>query len=139
MRKIPLCVGIAILGVVTAAAAPGQGSEQPEITTAGQVADAIAIEDLAVRDGAVTGTLVNQTGRMIREVKLLVRYTWLWNNERAPQRDNPGRSYYTTVTGEIPPHGKLAFAYRPDPPLAKRTDGRFQPSVQVVGFTEVGD
>ena len=139
MTNLRKYVGILVLGVATAYAAAGRGAEQPELTSAGRIGETIAIEDLVIRDGVVTGTLANRSGRTLREVKLLVRYAWLWNDERAPQRDNPGRSDYTTVAGEIPPHGTLPFVYRPEPPLPKRTDGRFDPSVQVVGFTEVGE
>lgn len=129
----------ALVALAMSCAVTVGAEEQPEITTVGGIADTVAIENLVVRDGVVNGTLANRTGRALRDVKILVRYAWLWKNERAPQRDNPGRSYYTIVAGEVPSHGTLTFVYRPEPPLPQRTDGRFDPSVEVVGFTEVGD
>ncbi len=104
-----------------------------------------ATSELALRglqvggDGSVTGTIVNGTGRVIRNVELLVTHTWAWRNEMHPGEDNPGRATPFRVTGEIPAKGSLPFSYTPDPPLLKRTDGTFQTTVAVQGFTEVGD
>lgn len=88
--------------------------------------------------GVVTGTLTNRTARTVRDVRLLVRYGWLWRDERAPHGESPGRAAYHTVPGEIPPGGTLRFVYRPETPLPARDDGRFVPAVEVVGFAEVG-
>jgi len=139
VRNTGKYAGAVALGIVASCATVGWAVEQPAVTTVGVLGDAVAITQLAVTDGVVTGTLVNRTGRTLREVKLLVRYAWLWKDERTPRRDNPGRSAYYVVPGEIPPHGSLPFVYRPEPPLPQRTDGRFEPSVEVVGVTEVGD
>jgi hypothetical protein len=67
----------------------------------------------------------------------LIRYEWLWKNEFHPGKDDPGSSVYYNVPGEIPPGGTARFQYTPNPPLPKRTDGSFQISASVAGFTEV--
>jgi hypothetical protein len=100
----------------------------------------VAVRQLQVGPGGrVSGVLENTSIRALRDVRLLVRHTWLWSKERAPQRDNPGRAVYYVVPDEIPPDGSVAFTYKPDPPLPIRSDGHFETSVEVVGFTEVGE
>jgi hypothetical protein len=117
---------IALLGVV--AAAPGLAATE-----------AVVVRNLIVTDGTVSGVLVNTSHHLVRDVRLLVRHTWLWANERSPGEDSPGRTTYTTVHEDIPPGGSLPFTVRPNPPLPVRSDGRFETSVEVVGVTEIGD
>jgi len=117
---------IAVLGVV--AAAPGLAA-----------AEAVVVRNVTVTDGTVTGDLVNTSHRLVRDVRLLVRHTWLWAGERSPGEDSPGRAAYPTVHEDIPPGGSRAFTVRPDPPLPVRSDGHFETSVEVVGATEIGD
>lgn len=102
-------------------------------------ASIVAVRDLKTNAAQVSGVLVNQSARLVREVRLVIRYAWLWNDERHPGYDNPGRAVNYTVPGDIPPGGSLPFAYRPDSPLPSRSDGHFQTSVDVVGYTEVGE
>jgi hypothetical protein len=63
----------------------------------------------------------------------------VWGNERKPGSDNPGRVAYYTVHEELPPDVSVAFTSTPSPPLPERTDGHFDISVEVVGFTEVSN
>jgi hypothetical protein len=100
---------------------------------------AVSVRNLAIRGDVVSGELVNTSSHLVRDVRLLVRHTWLWDAERAPGEDSPGRASYHTVPESIPPGGRLAFNVEPTPPLPARTDGRFEPSVEIVGFTEIGD
>ncbi len=114
---------------------------ETETLESGEQAEAtVAAHDLRVGPGGrVSGVLHNASPRVIRDVRLLMRHVWLWNKERAPQRDNPGRSAYYVVRGDIPPGGNAPFSYKPEPPLPTRPDGHFETSAEVVGFTEVGD
>jgi hypothetical protein len=93
---------------------------------------------VSAADGTVTGDLVNTSNRLVRDVRLLVRHTWLWGAEFTPGDDSPGRATYETIRNDIPPGGRLSFVVQPTPPLPLRPDGRFETSVDVVGFTEVG-
>jgi hypothetical protein len=88
-------------------------------------------------DGSLKGLLVNQSGDVVRDVRLLVRYDWRWQNERHPGEDSPGRSQYVTISSDVPALGSLPFEYAPAPPLPLRTDGSFAPSVEIAGYTEV--
>jgi hypothetical protein len=97
----------------------------------------LVLENVTAKDGVVSGEIRNNSSNIVRDVQLLIRYTWLWNNEFKPGKDDLGRSVYYTVPGEIPPKGTTRFQYMPDPPLPKRTDGSFLVSVSVAGFTQV--
>lgn len=126
-----------VLATAVALLVAARGAAAVEVLSAERVpveAGSVAMD----ADGVVTGTLTNRTARTVREVRLLVRYGWLWRDERAPHGESPGRSAYYTVPGEIPPGGTLRFEYRPATPLPVRDDGRFVPAVEVVGFAEVG-
>ena len=119
------------LGVYPAAAIPAT------LLSADQAAQVIAIRDLTVKEGVVSGELLNRSSRRLRDVQLLIRYTWLWNDEFHPGQDDLGVAIYYTVEGEIPPGGSKPFAYRPSPPLPSRADGHFETVVSVAGYTEI--
>ena len=102
-----------------------------------QVSRVLVLNNVSAQDGVVSGEIRNNSSNTVRDVQLLIRYDWLWKNEFHPGKDDPGRSVYYNVPGEIPPGGTARFQYTPNPPLPKRTDGSFQVSVSVAGFAEV--
>jgi hypothetical protein len=97
----------------------------------------LVLSNVTAKDGVVSGEIRNNSSNIVRDVQLLIRYTWLWKNEFKPGKDDPGRSVYYIVPGEVPPGGTTRFQYTPDPPLPKRTDGSFLVGVSVAGFTQV--
>ncbi len=80
---------------------------------------------------------MNRSGLPLRDVKLMINYAWVWNDDFRPGDDSPGRTVYITAPAEIPPHGQGSFTYQPSPPLPSRTDGHFVSSVHIVGFTQM--
>src|SRR4051794_164674 len=52
-----------------------------EVNISDQPPQSITIRNLSVKDGEVSGEIVNSSSRLIRDVQLLIRYTWLWKNE----------------------------------------------------------
>src|SRR5437899_166324 len=104
-----------------------------ETISSGREASAtVAVADLKVQGGSVSGLLVNKSPRPVHDVRILVRYTWHWNNERRPGDDNPGRSEFSVVPLEIPPGGSVPFGHDASPPLPARSDGHFTTTVEVV-------
>jgi len=91
----------------------------------------VTVRDVRVDGATVTGTAVNSSARPLRDVTLLVRYTWLWNDERHPGKDTVSRVAYVTVPVELRPGESKTFTYRPDRPLPARRDGRFASKVDV--------
>ncbi len=102
-----------------------------------EAAQTIVINDLRVQEGAVSGTIVNKSSATVRGVELLLRQVWLWNDERHPGTDSPGRTQPFTFGGDVAPHASAPFTFQ-TPPLPQRSDGRFVTTMDVTGFTEVG-
>jgi hypothetical protein len=107
------------------------------VLTKQEASRVLVLSNVSAQEGVVSGEIRNNSSNIVRDVQLLIRYEWLWKNEFHPGKDDPGSSVYYNVPGEIPPGGTARFQYTPNPPLPKRTDGSFQISVSVAGFTEV--
>lgn len=129
---------VAVISMSTVLVAGSARAASEAVVSDHEVASTVTVSSVQARDGVVSGVVVNRSPHLIRNVELLIRYTWLWNDERHPGDDSPGRADYYKIRADIPPGQTAAFTYRPQPPLPQRTDGRFQPSVQVTGFTEIG-
>lgn len=97
----------------------------------------VAIRNLTVKDGTVSGDLVNTSPRTLRDVQLLIRHTWLWKNEMHPGEDSASDAVYYTVEGDIPAGGTKPFTYRPASPLSSRPDGSYETTVSVAGYSEI--
>lgn len=137
-KSILLCTAAALVALASVASAQSGGS--PKLLTHGEVNSLIDVRELKTApDGTVTATLVNNSNTIMRDVKLLVRYAWVWKNERHPGEDGPGRSLYVPVSGDIAAGASVPFSYTPSPPLPSRTDGNFVTTVSVQGFTQVGE
>jgi hypothetical protein len=127
-----------MLALATAAAA--QTAEKEKILSRHEAGSLLEVRDVkTAADGTVSGTVINNSNTIMRDVKLLVRYAWIWKNERHPGDDSPGRSQYLPLSGDIAAGASVPFSYTPSPPLPARTDGTFQTSVSVQGFTQVGE
>jgi hypothetical protein len=97
----------------------------------------LAVEKINVADGTVSGEVYNRSSNTVRDVQLFIRYTWLWDNETKPGKDDPGTSTYYTLPKEIPPGGSLPFTYKLSPPPPKMAGGHFETTVAVAGFTDI--
>ena len=131
---------LAVLGVAAAfALASHPASAEGDLVSGSAASSEIKISDIkASSDGSVSATVKNATDATMKDIKVLVTHTWYWKSERKPGEDNPGRSSYGSVPGEIPPGGSVAFEYHPSPPLPARDDGTFETTVEVQSFTRVG-
>ena len=123
-------LGVLILPLHSATATPA-------IVPSSEAAQTIVINDLTVREGSVSGTIVNKSSATVRGVELLLQQTWLWNNERHPGTDSPGRTLPFTFAADVAPNASAPFTFQ-TPPLPQRSDGRFVTTMDVTGFTEVG-
>ena len=102
------------------------------------IARILPIENLSVSpDGAVLGEVVNRSPNTMRDVQILMRHLWLWDQETKPGKDDPSQSAYHVLPQEISPGGRSPFAYKPSPPLRQMSGGRFTTSVAIAGFIEV--
>lgn len=94
----------------------------------------LVVRDVTEREGVISGVLINASDDVLTQVRLLIDYQWLWANEFRPGDDSPARAYFYTLPGEIPPRGSAPFSFQLPTPLPERTDGRFNPSVEVLGL-----
>ena len=97
----------------------------------------VSVERVSVSDGSVSGEVINQSKNTLRDVQLLIRYIWLWDNETKPGRNDPSISFYYNLPGEIPPGGRASFTFKPAQPVAKVSGGHFETSASIAGFSEV--
>ncbi len=120
-------------------APPAAYSAAPDKIIADERSDrVVTVRDVAAHQGTVSGVLVNRSHKQLRDVRLLIHHNWLWANEQKPGDDSPGRVAYYTVRTRVPPEGDVSFTYRAEPPLPERDDGRFETTVEIVGWTEIG-
>jgi len=96
----------------------------------------VAVRNTKVQGNIVSGELLNLSSHRIRDVELLIRQIWHWNNEFRPGANPPGAAVYHTVTAEIPSGATERFTYELSPPPS-RSDGYFETVVTVAGFTEI--
>ncbi len=129
--QVPLSASIGLMLLLTVAAHAQMVRERQDI---GRL---LTLDKIRAADGVVSGEVVNRSSHAMRDVQLFIRYTWLWDNEMKPGKNDPGTSAYDTLSQEIPAGGRLPFTFKPSPPLAKMTGGRFETSVAISGFTEV--
>ena len=125
-------LGVLILPLHSAAAAAPEAVLVPS-----EAARTILINDLSVQAGSVSGTVVNKSSATLRGVELSLQQVWLWNDERHPGTDSPGRTLPFTFRGEVAPNASAPFTFQ-TPPLPQRSDGRFVTTMDVIGFSEVG-
>ena len=102
-----------------------------------EIASILAIEKLTVEEGVVAGEIFNSSAHTLRDVQLFIRYTWLWDEEFKPGKNDAGTSTYYMVPKEIPPGGRVPFTYAPSPALPKVSGGRFETTVAIAGYAEV--
>lgn len=95
-----------------------------------------AVRNVMMRDNVITGEIVNQLPDRIRDVELLIRQIWHWNNELRPGANPPGDAYYHIVATEIPSGAIERFTYELSP-LPSRSDGYFETVVTIASFTEI--
>jgi hypothetical protein len=116
---------------------PSGGLAQ-HLRTREEISSLLVLEQLVVSpDGAIAGEVVNRSPNTLRAVQVLVRHVWLWDQETKPGRDDPSRSLYVTMPGEIAPGQRMHFTYKPSPPLSTMPGGRFVTSAAIAGFTEI--
>jgi hypothetical protein len=127
---VPLVLGL------TVAHWPQHGLAQA-IRSHEEAARVVVIDKLTVQDDAVTGQIRNRSPHAVRDVQLFIRYTWLWDNEFKPGKDDPGVGFYHMERAEIPAGGAAPFKFTPDPPLPRRSGGHFETSITIAGFAEV--
>lgn len=114
-----------------------QPATAQKVASREDIAAILAIENVIVSNGTVSGEIRNRGPYDVRDVQLLIRYTWLWDDERNPGKNDPSTSTYYTLPSEIRAAGSLPFTFTPSPPLRNLSGGTYQISVTVGGLVQV--
>lgn len=135
MKRIWLTLLFGVATNITTFHVPAATAASPvEFAMPQQADQALVIRDVKTHGDVVSGVLVNPSSEVVRNVRLMVRHAWLWNNERHPGANSLGRAAFYTVPGPIPPGTSIPFTYQE--PLPARPDGHFRSTVEIVEFTE---
>jgi len=134
--RIPTHDALAFAAALLLLALPGAAAAQEVMDEPG-AAEEVVVEDLERHGDGVTGTVVNRTSHEVRDVRLLVRYAFRWEDEFHPGEESPGHAAVVPLEEALPPGGSASFAYTPPEPLPRRDDGHFAARAEVLGFTEV--
>lgn len=59
------------------------------IVSAERLAEFAVVHNITAENGVVSGVVVNNSGRLLENVKVLIRYEWLWEDEFSPGHDRP--------------------------------------------------
>ncbi len=136
MKRLATCFIVVGAIALRVGAVGAQVAER--VTNNREVTETVTLENVAIHEGDVSGTLVNHSRYALRGIKVLIRHAWLWRDEQHPGIDNPARAMYYVHPTDLPSGEKVAFSYRPSPPLPARADGRFKTTAEIVSFEEVG-
>ena len=124
---------LAVLSIATMAVT----AEKTVVVAGNDVSRIATLGNVSIKNGEVSGEVVNNSSDTLRDVVVEIRYSWLWADEYHPGKDDPGRTVYYTAAKEIPPGGSARFEYKPSPPLPVRRDGSFLVDVKIAGFERV--
>ncbi len=136
-RRFTLRLRVIAVLIVVALAPPLAASERrpPEVVRSDDMNAAVSLAIEVTADGAIEGTLSNNTGRRIGDVEVLVEYAWIWaRNSNVPDA-TPGWSTTYTLPVELTPGESVPMNLAPLHPLPDRDDGHFLISAKVVGYT----
>src|SRR5438552_16487186 len=73
-------------------------SVSPErVVPSERLAEGVALRDVTVDGGVVSGVLTNTSGKVLRDVQLLIQHDWRWQNEFRPGGHDPSRAVSCVV------------------------------------------
>ena len=79
------------------------------VVPSSEASQKIVIQEATLKDGSISGTVVNNSSKTVRDVGLRVRQEWLWNDELHPGTDSPGRTLPFALRQDIAPHARASF------------------------------
>lgn len=125
---------IVVIGLVMAQA-PNASDGRPQVVRSDDMNAAVSLAIEVTEDGAIAGTMRNNTERRIGDVEVLVEYAWIWARNSNVPDDTPGWSTTYTLPVELTPGESVPMNLAPLHPLPERDDGHFLISAKVVGYT----
>jgi hypothetical protein len=90
-----------------------------------------------MNESRISGVIANRSPHPVKDIEVVIQYHWLWQNERHPGTDSPGRAVTIKLDQTLKPGESTPFSYAPSPQLPSRADGRFMPEVDIGGFSVI--
>ena len=135
LKLFALAAGLTVVGAYVTMPPMPVMAATPQLA---EKADDLVLKNVKIgKDGEVSGEVANTSKQTVRDVELQILYSWRWQDEFHPGKDDPGRAVYVTVDRDIAPGQSAPFNYKPSPPNPDRKDGHFDIGVKVVGLTRV--
>lgn len=107
-----------------------------DVVPATQIAAIATLDDIVDTPERLSGTLSNHGDKRIENVRLLVSYGWLWNDDRRTDEASPGWSEVHTLPMSVEPGQSVPFSVAHERPRPARDDGQLLTTVKVLGLTE---
>jgi hypothetical protein len=108
---------------------------KPAVVSISAMDAAVSLSIDVREDGAIEGSLRNNTERKIGDVEILVEYAWIWAKDFDRDRvDDPGWSMTYTLPVEMTPGSSVPVNIAPTRALVDRDDGHYLISAKVVGY-----
>jgi hypothetical protein len=100
------------------------GEKAPQVVSLSKIGAAVSLAVTVDDGGVIEGKMVNNTGKKIGDVEVLVEYAWIWAEDFSRDRDDdPGWSITYTLPVELIPGGSVPVKIAPLHELSKRDDG----------------
>ena len=107
-----------------------------EVVPTVEVAAIAALADVVDTPQRLSGQISNRGTQRIDNVRLLVSYGWLWNDDRRSNDTSPGWTEVHTLPGAIEPGQSVSFEVEHERPRPLRDDGQLLLTVKVIGLTQ---
>lgn len=130
-----LAVGLAAVVSSRAPAVEPIVTEE-QVVTPDRLAREVSVRSVEVDAGSVSGIVVNNSDKVLRNVQLMIRRSWLWDDEMHPGTNDPSRTDYYTLRQDVPPGGQVPFTYRSDSPVLEGRGGHFVTDVKVASLVQ---
>ncbi len=112
------------------------GEKAPQVVSLSKIGTAVSLPVTVDDGGVIEGKTVNNTGKKIGDVEVLVEYAWIWAEDFSRDRDDDsGWSITYTLPVELIPGGSVPVKIAPLHELSKRDGGHYLISAKVVGYT----
>ena len=106
-----------------------------KIVSESRLEKAVSVMHEIQPDGDIQGFVRNNSEQKIKDVELLVKYSFVWSSPDQQKPDNPSMAEYVTLKTELSPGEFMPFEYALGRTLEARDDGTYIPSVRVVAMT----
>ncbi|MFT4562711.1 MAG: hypothetical protein ACI9BW_002458, partial [Gammaproteobacteria bacterium] len=116
---LPIACWLSLLSCVATANAAGM--RKPAVVSLSAIDAAVSLTIVVGEDGAIEGTMRNNTERKIGDVEILVEYAWIWANDFDRDRAaDPGWSMTYTLPVEMVPGSAVPVKIAPLHPMVER-------------------